>query len=70
MPGQKKKYLEEIYMPEQSKEELQKKLREVEEEIAQLNERIPPHSVKPVFIQQLDELEERREAIKAKLLEP
>jgi hypothetical protein len=42
----------------------------VEEEIAQLNERIPPHSVKPVFIQQLDELEERREAIKAKLMEP
>lgn len=57
-------------MPEESKQDLLEQLREVEEEIAQLNERIPPHSVKPIFIQQLDELEEKRDAIKARLMEP
>jgi DNA-binding transcriptional MerR regulator len=54
---------------EQRKKELRKQLERVEQEIAELNERIPPHSVKPVFIQQLDELEEKQDAIESELKE-
>ncbi|MFP4193884.1 MAG: hypothetical protein ACLFMN_03095 [Desulfobacterales bacterium] len=45
------------------KQELREELERIEEEIKDLNERIPPHSVKPVFIQKLDELEARRDEI-------
>lgn len=54
---------------EDRKKRLLAELERVEQEIAELNERIPPHSVKPVFIRQLDELEERRDAIVAELRE-
>lgn len=47
--------------------ELEAELGRIEKEIAELNERIPPHSVKPVFIQQLDELEARRDEILGEL---
>ena len=50
-------------MSETKKEQLLSELRRLDEEIARLNARIPPHSVKPVFIQQLDELEEKRDAV-------
>lgn len=46
---------------------LKEKLRRIEQEIEELNERIPPHSVKPVFIQKLDELEETRDEILGEL---
>ncbi|MBS3809156.1 MAG: hypothetical protein KGY38_03240 [Desulfobacterales bacterium] len=49
------------------KKELTEELERIEREIADLNERIPPHSVKPVFIQQLDELEARRDEITGEL---
>lgn len=45
------------------KQELEEELERVEAEIKDLNERIPPHSVKPVFIEKLDELEARRDSI-------
>lgn len=54
-------------MSEQKILDLQKQLAEVEEQIAELNQRIPPHSVKPVFIRQLDELEEKRDEIQKQL---
>ena len=47
--------------------ELEAELGRIEKEIAELNERIPPHSVKPVFIQKLDELEARRDEILGEL---
>ncbi|MFP4256254.1 MAG: hypothetical protein ACLFQ9_05280 [Desulfobacterales bacterium] len=46
---------------------LKEKLRRIEQEIEELNERIPPHSVKPVFIQKLDELEATRDEILGEL---
>lgn len=49
-------------MPDR-KQELEEELARIESEIKDLNERIPPHSVKPVFIQKLDELESRRDEI-------
>ena len=47
--------------------ELEAELGRIEKEIVALNERIPPHSVKPVFIQELDELEARRDEILGEL---
>ncbi|MBS3755404.1 MAG: hypothetical protein KGY56_06860 [Desulfobacterales bacterium] len=47
--------------------ELEAELGRIEKEIAELHERIPPHSVKPVFIQKLDELEARRDEILGEL---
>lgn len=47
--------------------ELREELVRVEKEIKDLNDRIPPHSVKPVFIQQLDDLETRRDEILGEL---
>ncbi|MFW6011512.1 MAG: hypothetical protein ACOC8R_00350 [Desulfosalsimonas sp.] len=44
-------------------QELREELKRVEKEIKDLNDRIPPHSVKPVFIQELDDLEARRDEI-------
>ncbi len=49
-------------MPDR-KQRLKKELLRIEDELSDLNDRIPPHSVKPVFIQKLDELEARRDEI-------
>ncbi|MFW6080468.1 MAG: hypothetical protein ACOC7W_01050 [Desulfosalsimonas sp.] len=48
-------------------QQLREKLVRIEKEIEELNERIPPHSVKPVFIQKLDELEAMRDEILGEL---
>ncbi|MFP3998302.1 MAG: hypothetical protein ACLFNW_00610 [Desulfobacterales bacterium] len=45
------------------RQELREELKRIEAELKDLNDRIPPHSVKPVFIQKLDELESRRDEI-------
>lgn len=42
---------------------LEEELHGVEARIEALEERIPPHSVKPHFIRQLDELEAERDRI-------
>lgn len=36
-------------------------IRDIEERIAELRKRIPPHSVPPAMLQELDELEEQLE---------
>jgi len=36
-------------------------IRDIEERIAELKKRIPPHSVPPAMLQELDELEEQLE---------
>jgi hypothetical protein len=36
-------------------------IRDLEERIAELRKRIPPHSVPPAMLQELDELEEQLE---------
>lgn len=47
------------------KQSLRDQLRDVNERIKDLEARIPPHSVKPTFISQLDELEAERDRILA-----
>lgn len=42
---------------------LEKKLKEVDEKIAEVNQRMPAHSVKPPIMMQLFELEDEREAL-------
>ncbi len=44
-------------------EDLEKKLKEVDEKIAEVNKRMPAHSVKPPIMMQLFELEDEREAL-------
>ena len=51
----------------EKRRDLTKELQRVDREIAELNERIPPHSVKPHLIQELDELEARRDQITGEL---
>ena len=42
---------------------LEEKLKEVDEKIAEVNKRLPAHSVKPPIMMQLFELEDERDAI-------
>ena len=42
---------------------LEKKLKEVDEKIAEVNQRMPAHSVKPPIMIQLFELEDERDAL-------
>lgn len=42
---------------------LEKKLKQVDEKIAEVNQRMPAHSVKPPIMMQLFELEDEREAL-------
>ncbi len=44
-------------------EDLEKKLKEVDEKIADVNKRMPAHSVKPPIMMQLFELEDERDAL-------
>lgn len=46
---------------------LEKKLKKLDEKIAEVNKRIPAHSVKPPIMVQLFELEDEREAIVKKI---
>jgi hypothetical protein len=39
-------------------------IRELEDRIAEIRRRIPPHSVKPAMLEELDELEQQLEALK------
>ncbi|MDZ7759260.1 MAG: hypothetical protein U5L00_03265 [Desulfovermiculus sp.] len=47
--------------------ELTEQLRELEEKIEEQKKRIPPHSVKPEQIMELERLEEERDDLQAKL---
>ena len=46
---------------------LEEKLKKVDEQIAEVNKRMPAHSVKPPIMTELFALEEERETILAKL---
>jgi len=46
---------------------LYEKLKELEDKIRNLNERIPPHSIKPSLIMELDRLEEERDEVAKRL---
>ncbi|MFP4039212.1 MAG: hypothetical protein ACLFS7_01610 [Desulfosudaceae bacterium] len=52
---------------EDQKDFLLQKLRQVEEDIAEQEKRLPPHSVKPEQIQELERLEEARDEIQKQL---
>ncbi|WP_207744512.1 histidine kinase [Desulfallas sp. Bu1-1] len=47
-------------------DEREKRIRELEEIIADLKRRLPAHSVKPAMINRLEELEEELERLKKK----
>ena len=46
------------------KDEKEERIRELERKIKDLKSRMPAHSVKPVMLQQLEELEEELEKLK------
>jgi hypothetical protein len=50
-------------------EALKKKLRELEEKIEDVENRLPAHSVKPPIMTELFELEDEREALLKKITE-
>jgi hypothetical protein len=49
------------------KARLEEKLKDLELRIEELNQRIPPHSVKPAMIMELDSLEEERDEVAERL---
>jgi len=51
----------------ETKEALQKRLLQVEEQILEISNRLPAHSTKPVMMMELIELEDERERILARL---
>jgi chorismate mutase len=50
-------------MNETNLKELKVKLKELDEKIAEVNKRMPAHSVKPPIMTELFELEDEREAV-------
>jgi predicted nucleic acid-binding Zn-ribbon protein len=48
-------------------ESLKRKIRGIEEQIEEQRKRIPPHSVKPAEIMELEALEEERDALAAEI---
>jgi cell division protein FtsB len=48
-------------------ESLRQKLRGIEEQIDEQQKRIPPHSVKPAAVMELEALEEERDALAAEI---
>lgn len=50
-------------MNETNLKELKVKLEELDEKIAEVNKRMPAHSVKPPIMNELFELEDEREAV-------
>jgi uncharacterized protein YqcC (DUF446 family) len=51
------------------KQELRKKLEEIDQQILETENHLPAHSVKPPIMQEIFELEDQREAILAQLKE-
>ena len=51
------------------KQELRKQLEDIDRQIRETEKHLPAHSVKPPIMQAIFELEERREAIVARLKE-
>jgi len=51
------------------KQELKKKLEELDRQIIEAEKHLPAHSVKPPIMQEIFELEDQREAISAQLKE-
>lgn len=51
------------------KQELKKKLEELDKQILEAEKHLPAHSVKPPIMQEIFELEDQREAILAQLKE-
>jgi hypothetical protein len=51
------------------KQELKKKLEEIDRQIFEVEKHLPAHSVKPPIMQEIFELEDQREAIVARLKE-
>ena len=49
------------------KQELKKKLEEIDKQIQETEKHLPAHSVKPPIMQEIFELEDQREAILAQL---
>jgi hypothetical protein len=49
------------------KQELKKKLEEIDKQIQETEKHLPAHSVKPPIMQEIFELEDQREAIWAQL---
>ena len=48
---------------------LEDKLKELDEKIAEVNKRMPAHSVKPTIMTELFELEDERDALEKQILE-
>lgn len=51
------------------KQELKKKLEEIDRQILEVEKHLPAHSVKPPIMQEIFELEDQRETIVARLKE-
>ena len=51
----------------ETKETLKKRLRQIEDKIQEITNRLPAHSTKPVMMMELIELEDERENILAQL---
>jgi len=49
-------------------EELEAEIRRLEEEIEEQRLRIPPHSMKPAMLMELEELETKRDQLMAELI--
>jgi hypothetical protein len=49
------------------KQELKKKLEEIDRQIQETEKHLPAHSVKPPIMQEIFELEDQREAVLARL---
>lgn len=47
--------------------QLQEKLEELEAQIEDQHARLPAHSVRPAMIQELEDMEERRDALRAEI---
>ena len=50
------------------KKKLEDKLRELDEKIAEINKRMPAHSVKPTIMTELFELEDERDALEKQIM--
>ena len=51
------------------KKNLEEKLKELDEKIAEVNKRMPAHSVKPTIMTELFELEYERDALEKQIIE-